>query len=78
MRIVDKTENIKVAFSDIKVGDTFYYTQSEGIYMKTECAFDNDGVVMANAVNLRLGSLCVFPHDYKVVAVECECVVYDK
>lgn len=78
MKIVNKSENIEVALNDIKVGDAFYYPHSGGLYMKTESMFDSHGYTMSNAVNLRLGSLCAFPPDYKVIAVECECVVYDK
>lgn len=77
MKIVDRTENIEVTLADIKIGDAFYYHRTGALYMRTE-NLSVDGVTIANAVNLRLGSLCAFPLDYKVIAVECECVVYDK
>lgn len=78
MKIVNRTENIEVALADIKVGDTFYYPISCGLYMRTENVYDNNRNIMANAVNLRLGSLCAFPFDYKVIPVKCECVICDK
>lgn len=78
MKIVDKTESIEVAFSEIEIGDAFYYSHSGGLYMKIETVFDDNGWVVANAVNLHLGSVCIIPPEYKVIAVECECVVYDK
>jgi hypothetical protein len=33
---------------------------------------------MANAVNLRLGSMCAFLPEYNVMPLKCECVITDK
>ena len=78
MKIVDRSERFETTFDKIKVGDAFCYPLSGGIYMRTENVFDDAGHVMLNAVNLLLGSLCVFPHDYKVIALNCECIIEDK
>ena len=79
MKITNKSVNIETELRNIKVGDVFYYPRSQAVYMRTENVYDDyNGSIMINAVNLRLGSLCVFPLDYKVIAVDCECVITDK
>lgn len=78
MKIIDKTMGYTTAFNDLDVGDVFYYGPNNNIYMKTETVFDNCGCTMANAVNLRIGSLCSFLPEYKVIPLNCECVVTNK
>lgn len=78
MKITNKSEKFETELRNIKVGDVFYYPFSKGIYMKTETMFDKDGAAQANAVNLRLGSWCVFENTSKVIAVDCECIIRDK
>ena len=78
MKIVNKSKNSEVTFNDIKVGDAFYYPHSGGIYMRTETMFDEDGCVQTNAVNLQIGTLNIFPFEYNVIPVKCECVIHDK
>ena len=75
MKIIDKTTAHKTEFVNIDVGDVFY---SNGVYMKTETLFDEDGLVMANAVNLRLGSMYTFLPEYKVTPLNYECVIINK
>ena len=78
MKVINKSENIEVEFKSIKVGSAFYYPRSGGMYMRTEDVFDDNADVIVNAVNLRLGSLCMFPSDHKVIAIDCECIISDK
>ena len=78
MKVIDKTTNTTMEFCNIPIGDVFYYSNSNGIYMKTETLFDEDKYIMANAVNLRLGSLCAFLPEYEVIPLNCECVITDK
>lgn len=77
MKIVNTCENITTTFDKINVGEAFYYNYYGGIYLKTESLFDDNGNVMTNAVNLRLGSMCLFPDNEKVIALDCECVIKD-
>lgn len=78
MKVIDKTTTPKTEFGNIDVGDVFYYENSSGVYMKTETLFDEDAFVMANAVNLRLGSMCTFLPEYKVTPLNCECIITNK
>ena len=78
MKVIDKTTSRTVKFHDIGVGDVFYYEKNNNIYMKTEPVFDSCGFTMANAVNLRIGSLCSFFPEYNVTPLNCECVITSK
>lgn len=75
MKITNKSANIETEFRNIKVGEAFYYPWTDVIYMKTEAFHEENGIVIANVVNLRSGNLCVFSEDVKVNTIECECII---
>ena len=75
MKITNKSANTETEFCNIKVGEAFYYPWSGAIYMKTETLHEENGIVIANVVNLRSGNLCIFNENVKVNTIECECVI---
>ena len=77
MKIINKSTNVETELHNIKVGEAFYYPRHGAVYMRTENIYNN-GQIVVNAVNLRLGSFCVFPVDYKVIALDCECIIAEK
>lgn len=86
MKVVDKSaQHNHKTFSEIKIGETFYVTSPDTIYMKTQNFYSeyDDGYyfdcwVLANAFCLNDGKKAKFAPNDKINLVRCECVIINK
>jgi len=83
MKIIDnRGKIISKNFSEIKIGETFYTTSPDTIFMKTEnfyIEFDDgyylDREIIANSFCLNNGKRKFFRDKCDVYPVNCECVI---
>ena len=76
MKIINDTPSDTITFGELKVGDTFLYSYSDGIYDREDvyvrmANITNNGGVLMNAFRLKLHCCVSFSENTPVKKIDC-------
>ena len=76
MKIINDTPSDTITFGELKVGDTFLYSYSDGIYDREDVYvrmvdITNDSGVLKNAFRLKHNCCVIFSENTPVKKIDC-------